>query len=75
MRITSKGQVTIPLAIRQATVLLPDCGVEFEVKGKKVLMRKAAAKRRAHCSTSVWPWKRQNEHSGFKTLAGRNSWW
>lgn len=42
MRITSKGQVTIPLAIRQAAGLLPNCEVEFEVKGKKVLMRKAA---------------------------------
>jgi antitoxin PrlF len=42
MRITSKGQVTIPLAIREATGLLPDCEVEFEVQGKKVVLRKAA---------------------------------
>ena len=45
MRITSKGQVTIPLAIRQAAGLLPNCQVEFEVKGKKVLIRKAARQR------------------------------
>ena len=37
MRITSKGQVTIPLAVRQATGLLPNCEVEFEVRGKKVI--------------------------------------
>ena len=43
MRITSKGQVTIPLAIRQATGLLPNCEVEFEVKGKKILMRKVGS--------------------------------
>ena len=42
MRITSKGQVTIPLAVRQATGLLPNCEVEFEVRGKKVIMVKAA---------------------------------
>jgi bifunctional DNA-binding transcriptional regulator/antitoxin component of YhaV-PrlF toxin-antitoxin module len=42
MRITSKGQVTIPLAVRQATGLLPQCEVEFEVKGKKVIVAKAA---------------------------------
>ena len=42
MRITSKGQVTIPLAVRQATGLLPNCEVEFEVRGKKVIMLKAA---------------------------------
>jgi len=42
MRITSKGQVTIPIAVRQATGLLPDCEVEFAVKGKKVILMKAA---------------------------------
>jgi AbrB family looped-hinge helix DNA binding protein len=42
MRITSKGQVTIPVAVRQATGLLPQCEVEFEVKGKKVILVKAA---------------------------------
>ena len=42
MRITSKGQVTIPLAVRQATGLLPNCEVEFAVKGKKVILEKAA---------------------------------
>ncbi len=42
MRITSKGQVTIPLAVRQATGLLPNCQVEFEIKGDKAILRKAA---------------------------------
>lgn len=42
MRITSKGQVTIPLAVRQATGLLPNCEVEFEIKGDKAILRKAA---------------------------------
>jgi AbrB family looped-hinge helix DNA binding protein len=43
MRITSKGQVTIPLAVRQATGLLPNSEVEFEVRGKTVILRKAAS--------------------------------
>ena len=42
MRITSKGQVTIPMAVREATGLLPNCEVEFEVKGNKAVLRKAA---------------------------------
>lgn len=42
MRITSKGQVTIPLSIREATGLLPNCEVEFQVKGKQVILHKAA---------------------------------
>jgi AbrB family looped-hinge helix DNA binding protein len=41
MRITSKGQVTIPWAVRQATGLLPNCEVEFEVEGDKAILRKA----------------------------------
>jgi AbrB family looped-hinge helix DNA binding protein len=38
MRITSKGQVTIPQAIREKAGLLPNTEVEFEyVKGKVML--------------------------------------
>jgi AbrB family looped-hinge helix DNA binding protein len=36
MRITSKGQVTIPLAIRKKAGLLPNTEVEFEFDGKAV---------------------------------------
>lgn len=36
MRITSKGQVTIPLAIRERTGLLPHTEVRFEVEGDAV---------------------------------------
>jgi AbrB family looped-hinge helix DNA binding protein len=42
MRITSKGQVTIPLMVRQATGLLPNCEVEFKIEGGKVVLTKAA---------------------------------
>jgi AbrB family looped-hinge helix DNA binding protein len=42
VRITSKGQVTIPLEIRRATGLLPNSEVEFEIKRKSVIIRKAA---------------------------------
>ncbi|MFN2425592.1 MAG: AbrB/MazE/SpoVT family DNA-binding domain-containing protein [Candidatus Binatia bacterium] len=41
MRITSKGQVTIPVEIRERLGLLPDCEVEFEVEGSAVRIRKA----------------------------------
>jgi AbrB family looped-hinge helix DNA binding protein len=40
MRITSKGQVTIPLAIRQKAGLLPDTEVEFELDGDAVRIRR-----------------------------------
>ena len=36
MRITSKGQVTIPIEIREKAGLLPDTEVDFEYDGKVV---------------------------------------
>jgi len=41
MRVTRKGQVTIPLAIRQKTGILPDTEVEFSVRGTAVILRRA----------------------------------
>lgn len=42
MRITSKGQVTIPQEIRERFGFLPHTEVEFVVEGDAVLVRKAA---------------------------------
>ena len=36
MRITTKGQVTIPIEIREQLGLLPDTEVDFEVAGNTV---------------------------------------
>lgn len=41
MRLTSKGQVTIPQAFREALGLLPQSEVEFELDGDAVRIRKA----------------------------------
>jgi len=41
MRVTSKGQVTIPLAIRRRAGLLPATEVEFTLKGDAVILRRA----------------------------------
>lgn len=40
MRITSKGQVTIPIEIREQLGLLPETEVEFEVVGDAVQLTK-----------------------------------
>lgn len=47
MRITSKGQVTIPVEIREKLGLLPDSEVEFEVVGQTVRIRKVRKARGA----------------------------
>ncbi len=41
MRITSKGQVTIPQEIREKAGLLPGTEVEFTCEGKVVRIRRA----------------------------------
>ncbi|MDJ0763817.1 MAG: AbrB/MazE/SpoVT family DNA-binding domain-containing protein [Myxococcota bacterium] len=45
MRITSKGQVTIPVEIREKLGLLPDTEVEFVVVGNDIRLRKKKGKR------------------------------
>jgi AbrB family looped-hinge helix DNA binding protein len=40
VRVTSKGQVTIPVEIREKLGLLPNSEVEFEVVGQAVRIRK-----------------------------------
>ena len=46
MRITSKGQVTIPQEIREQFGLLPDTEVEFVVKRNALQLVKATTPRR-----------------------------
>ncbi len=46
MRLTSKGQVTIPLDIREQLGLLPHTEVEFEIDGDAVKVRKSRHRRR-----------------------------
>ena len=46
MKVTAKGQVTIPAEIREKMGLLPDTEVEFVVSGKKVILRKVPNQRR-----------------------------
>jgi AbrB family looped-hinge helix DNA binding protein len=41
MRITSKGQVTIPQDIRRRAGLAPDMEVEFTIEKDRVILRKA----------------------------------
>src|SRR5579883_3357569 len=44
MRITSKGQVTIPLAVREALGFLPHTEVKFRVDGDAAVLEKIAGR-------------------------------
>ncbi len=46
MKITTKGQVTIPQEIRERFGLLPHTEVDFEVRDDVVVLRKVGARRR-----------------------------
>ncbi|CAN5772079.1 AbrB/MazE/SpoVT family DNA-binding domain-containing protein [soil metagenome] len=46
MRVTSKGQVTIPIAIREKLGLHPGTEVQFEVEGRAVRLRKVKGRDR-----------------------------
>lgn len=48
MRVTRRGQVTIPIDIRKSMGLLPYAEVEFVVSGRNVMLRKSANRRRGH---------------------------
>jgi AbrB family looped-hinge helix DNA binding protein len=45
MRVTSKGQVTIPIAVRHRLGIFPRTEVDFEMHGNTVRLVKAAARR------------------------------
>lgn len=46
MKITAKGQVTVPQDIRRRLGLMPNTEVEFSVSGDRAYLRKAAGKAR-----------------------------
>jgi len=46
MKITTKGQVTIPVDVRERLGLLPNTEVEFVVEGGQAILRKLRRSRR-----------------------------
>ena len=53
MRITLKGQVTIPVEIRERLGLLPDSEVEFTVEGDAVRISRARGRRKRGRGRSI----------------------
>jgi len=45
MRVTSKGQVTIPIKVREKLGIFPNTEVEFEVRGNTARLVKIPAKK------------------------------
>jgi AbrB family looped-hinge helix DNA binding protein len=53
VRITSKGQVTIPQTIRQQLGLLPNTEVDFELEGKGVRLVKMKSRKGESRGTAI----------------------
>jgi AbrB family looped-hinge helix DNA binding protein len=49
MRITSKGQVTIPIEIREKAGLLPNTEVQFKITGNTVVLKKVGSPSKRGC--------------------------
>ncbi|QYO66944.1 AbrB/MazE/SpoVT family DNA-binding domain-containing protein [Leptolyngbya sp. 7M] len=45
MKVTSKGQVTIPIELREKFGILPNSEVEFGYSGNKITIRKVSPKK------------------------------
>ena len=67
MRITSKGQVTIPVEIRERLGLLPNSEVEFAVEGAAVRIRKSRRGRKHGRGRSIVAHLRGKATSGLTT--------
>ena len=53
MRVTSKGQVTIPIEVRQKLGIMPHSEVEFELHGNTARLVKVPANRASGRGTTV----------------------
>ncbi|HEY8925050.1 MAG TPA: AbrB/MazE/SpoVT family DNA-binding domain-containing protein [Polyangia bacterium] len=53
MRVTSKGQVTIPIEVREKLGILPNTEVEFEVHGNTARLVKVPARKTSGRGASV----------------------
>ena len=73
MRITSKGQVTIPVEIRERLGLLPNSEVEFAVEGNAVRIRKARGRRTRGRGRSIVEHLRGKARASSRTARGAGS--
>ena len=68
MRITSKGQVTIPQAVREKAGLLPNSEVEFEVRANGDVVLKPVASKASSVRTAFSAVRGSANASAFKGM-------
>jgi len=69
MKITSKGQVTIPQAVREQAGMLPNSEVEFEVRDNgEVVIRLAAPAPAVTLRAAIDPVRGSDNATAFKGM-------
>lgn len=69
MRITSKGQVTIPQAIREQAGLDPSCEVQFRLVGDQVVLEKVEDEGQQRAREAMVRLRAHHPRSGLSTDA------
>lgn len=69
MRITSKGQVTIPQAIREQAGLHPGCELRFRLIGEQVVLEKVDPHGQQRADEAVARLRAHKPRSGLSTDA------
>ncbi len=69
MRITSKGQVTIPQAIREQAGLHPNCEVQFRLVDGQVVLEKAAGQAEQRSEEALGRLRAYRPRPGLSTAA------
>lgn len=67
MRITRKGQVTIPQAIRQQLGLHPHCEVKFRLVGEQLVLEKVNSQRPERAEEAIARLQAHPSRSGLST--------
>jgi AbrB family looped-hinge helix DNA binding protein len=69
MRITSKGQVTIPQAIREQAGLHPNCEVRFRLVGEQVVLERVEGEAEQRGDEALKRLRRQRPRPALSTDA------
>lgn len=67
MRITRKGQVTIPQAIRQQLGLHPHCEVVFRLEGEQLILEKVDPQRSQRAEEAIGRLQAHPPRAGLRT--------
>lgn len=69
MRVSTKGQVTIPQSVREKAGIVPGSEVEFHLEGRRIYLRKVAGSGRGEALTKRMAGKGQLKMSTDEILA------